>query len=420
MINQKKNKVKILMGFSGTLDSVVGSYLLKKQGYEVHNVGICFYAEEFEKRRQLRDENGDPIPFSPFHGVFQIKDIEKVKSLSDSLGIPFYAVQASADYQHYITDRIVAARIGGRSFSPKIHASRLIFEILLKKANLLGMDFISTGHYAKIAHNKTLKSTQLFVSNDLEYDQSYLLSSLDPITLDRLYLPLSDMRKQEVKKIADSLNLEFIDEKEDQVPLMERKSLAKFVEERASKKMFREGNLIDYKSEMALGDHDGIHHYALGCKDVTTKSGTPIDKDYQVIGFHYAAGVVYLGYLEDLKYDAVILYNVKYSKGTDLSQSSEVYIQISENGEKIAATLHPLNNRYCELKLKEARKGLLKQGDYIAFYNRSSKMGRVVGAGEVRTCGYIDGSKLRTFPKKRDELNEDETKKQVDIYAFKF
>ena len=72
------------------------------------------------------------------------------------------------------------------------------------------------------------------------------------------------------------------------------------------------------------------------------------------------------------------------------------------------------------MKLKDEREGIIKQGDFIAFYNRAGAMGRVVGAGEVRTCGYIDRDKLRTFPKRREEIEEDENKPPVDIYAFKF
>ena len=344
-MDQKKKKLKILMGFSGTIDSIVGAYLLKKQGHEVYNIGINFFSEEFDNRRQLFDDKGEPIDFSPFQGIFQIEDLDRVKKLSDELGIPFYAVQASAEYQHYVTDRIVASRIGGRSFSPKVHASRLIFEILKTKAKVLEADCISTGHYAKVVHNKSLDSTQVFVSNDLDNDQSYLLSSLDPDALDILLLPLSDMRKTEVQKIAESLKLEFLETNQEASLLMENEELGQFVAERSPSKMHKEGNLIDYKNETVLGDHDGIHNYALGSSDIKTKSGTLLDKDYEVIGFRYAAGTVYLGYKDDLKFDTVIINNVKYSKGTDLSQPSEVFIKIREKGEKIPATLYPLNNR---------------------------------------------------------------------------
>jgi tRNA-specific 2-thiouridylase len=341
--------------------------------------------------------------------------------LADALEIPFYAVQAADRYQHYINDKVVGSRVGGRSFSPKVAASRLIMEILKEKALANGAQKIATGHFAKVVHNKSLNATNIFVSNDLENDQSYLLSSIDPDTLELLILPLSDMRNSEVKKIGDSLKLEYWRKPEsDRVPLMYRPELARFVSERMPAKMIKEGNIIDFKNESILGDHDGIHHFGLGQKDLKTKTGTLIDKDYQVIGFRYAAGIVYTGYEEDLKYDTIILMHVKYAEGTDLSQPMEVYIKSREKGLKVQATLYPYNNRYAELKVKEMQPGLIFQGEYIAFYNKEAAMGRVIGGGEVRTCGYIDFDSLRTFPKKKEELDADEEREKVDIYSFKF
>lgn len=420
-MEKKSNGTRVLMGFSGSLDSVVGAYLLKRQGYDVHAVGINFYSEGYENLPQKLDENGNFIAPTAFQGVYLLSDLDQVKKLADALGIPFYAVQAADRYQHFVNDRIVGSRVGGRSFSPKVAASRLILEILKEKAQALGFDKIASGHFAKVVHNKSLNATNVFVSNDLENDQSYLLSSIDPDTLEQLILPLSDMRSSEVKKIGDSLKLEYLEKpEEEKVPLMYRKSLSDFVTERMPNKMIKEGNIIDFKNETILGDHNGLHRYYLGEKDLKTQTGSPLDKDQMVIGFRYAAGIVYTGYEEDLKHDTVVLMHVKYAEGTDLSQPIEVYIKSREKGQKLQATLFPFNNRYAELKLKKMQPGLVFQGEYIAFYNKEGAMGRVIGGGEVRTCGYIDFDNLRTFPKKKEELEADEEREKVDIYSFKF
>lgn len=418
---EQKQKKKILMGFSGSLDSVVGAYLLKKQGHDVYAVGINFFSEDYETLADRYNDKGELLPRVPFQGVFLLPGLEKVKKYAESLGIPFYAVQAADAYQHYITDKVVGCRVGGRSFSPKVIASRLIIEILKDKAKQLNADFFGTGHYAKVVKNKSLDSINVFVSNDLENDQSYLLSSIDPDRLEKMILPLSDMRRAEVVKIAETLNLDYWEKTpEEKSPLMHRPLLGEFVEERIPRKMYKSGNIIDFKNETILGDHEGLHLFGLGDNNLKTKTGTFIDKDYHVIGCRYSGGIVYAGYQEDLKYDTIVLMHVKYAQGADLSQPIDVYIKSRERGEKIPATLFPLNNRYAELKLKEMHEGLIYQGEFIAFYNRSGAMGRVVGAGEVRTCGYIDFKDLRTFPKRREEIEADEEKPKVDIYSFKF
>ncbi len=410
------------MGFSGSLDSVVGAYLLKKQGHEVILLGLNFHSKEMEHITAIYDENGDRKPDAPFEGVYQIKDLDQLKVLADELGLTFYAVQAATQYQYFVTDRIVASRIGGRSFAPKAATSRLILEILKDKMNALKADKIATGHYAKVNHNVALKTHHIFVSNDLENDQSYLLSTVDPDTLSQLVLPLSDMRREEVKKIAKSLNLNYLpsNREGETAPIMKKPGLGRFIEQRAANKLLKEGNIIDYKNDSILGEHLGIHCYGLGEDGIRTKSGVAIDKDYQVIGFRYSAGIVYCGYKEDLEYDVILLTQLKCPPGTDLSQPQEVYFKTGEKSEKVAGLFIPHNNRFGEIKVFEKQPGLIYQGDFITLYNRKGTMGRVVASGEVRTCGVVDQGKLRTFPKKKEELEMEDDGPQIDIYRFKF
>lgn len=409
------------MGFSGSLDSVIGAYLLKKQGHEVILLGLNFYSEEMERISPLYDENGEPKPNAPFQGVYQIKSLDELKALADDLGLTFYAVQAATQYQYYITDRVVASRIGGRSFAPKAATSRLILETLKGKMEQLKADKIATGHYAKIVHNIGLKTHHIFVSNDLEHDQSYLLSTVDPDTLSKLVLPLSDMRKEEVIKISKSLKLNYLPSSREgeKEPLMRRPGLGAFVEQRAAHKLFKEGNIIDYKNDSILGEHLGIHNFGLGEEGIRTKSGTAIDSAYEVIGFRYSAGIVYCGFKEDLEFDIIMMTQLKCPPGTDLSQPQEIYFKVSEKAEKVAGLFIPHNNRFAEIKVYEKQKGLIHQGEFITLYNRKGAMGRVVASGEVRTCGLIDNGKLRTFPKKKEELEMEEDTPQIDIYRFK-
>jgi tRNA-specific 2-thiouridylase len=411
--------LKIVMGFSGNIDSVVGAYLLKKQGHDVILLGLNFYSEELERTSLRYNENGDELPKAPFEGVYQIKDLDAVKALADELGLPFYAVQAATEYQHYVTDRVIGARIGGRSFAPKAATSRLILEVLKKKAAQLGAEKVATGHYAKIVHNISLKTHHIFVSNDLENDQSDLLSTVDPPTLATLLLPLSDMRKSEVERIAKSLNLKYLPNDPESKKSLMLKKLGAFIEERAPKKLFKEGNIIDYKNDSILGEHDGIHHFGLGESNIKTKSGVPLDKNFEVIGFRYRAGVVYMGYNEDLEYDTIVLTQVKVPPGTDLSSPLEVFFRFSEGAEKVPGIFYPYNNRFGELKLNAKQTGLIHQGEFITLYNRKGPMGRVVASAEVRTCGLIENGKLRSFPKKKEDIELEEEVEKVDIYRFK-
>jgi tRNA-specific 2-thiouridylase len=414
----KSDNKKIVLGFSGSLDSVVCAYLLKKQGFEVIAIGIQFHTAGQEHLPPKLDENGQPKTRSEFQGVYLIDDLDRVKKLADALDITFYAAEASAAYQDRVTDGVVAARIGGELFSPKVHATQLIFDVLIQKADVLQASFVATGHYAKVVRNKLAETINIFVSNDLEGDQSYLLCTLAREVMERMYLPLSDMRISEVRKIAEGLKLGFSD-KEPKIPLMQRPELGEFVGDRAAKKLFKEGTIIDYKNEAMMGDHGGIHEYGLGLNSIKVKSGTSIDKDLMVIGFKYTPGIIFVGLKEDLGYDICILKNIKYAPGMDLSCPQEVFVKSTECGEKLAATFYPYNNGYAEISFKQKQEGLLFRGDHLAIYNRAGAMGKVLASGEVFTSGFMENGQLRTMPLKKDE-REDEPMEINDIYRFKF
>ncbi len=410
--------MKIVCGFNGNMDSVVAAYLLKRQGFDVIGLGITFSSKASTDLPQRYDENGEPIDLAPFQGIYNIGDLEEVKKLADALGILFYAVDASMEYQDRVTDFVVGSRVGGRSFSPKVNASSLIFSVLKKKADVLGAQFISTGHYAKIVRNQSTNTSNIFVSHDLDNDQSYLLSNLHEDILAHVKLPLSDMRKAEVEKIGKELKLQYL-EHENKKAFMDREGLGSFIADRMPPKMIKTGHVIDYRNDAFLGEHGGIHNFSLGRKNIKNPGGPLIDKNYMVIGFKYGAGTVYVGMEEDLEYDMILLTNVYCPDGTDLSRALEVYIKTREKAKATPGYIYFLNNGYAKIEFKQKFKGMIPQGEYVAFYNNSGTTGKVIGSGVVRSCGHIDNGTWKSFPKKKDDI-EDEDREVIDIYKFKF
>ena len=97
----------------------------------------------------------------------------------------------------------------------------------------------------------------------------------------------------------------------------------------------------------------------------------------------------------------------------------EVYVKTREKSEIKPAYIFFLNNGYAKIEFKETYTGIVPQGEYVAFYNHSGTTGKIIGSGTVRTCGHIENGKLKSFPKKKDEY-EDEDAPIIDIYKFKF
>ncbi len=85
------------------------------------------------------------------------------------------------------------------------------------------------------------------------------------------------MRSDEVKKIGDSLKLAYKEKpKESQVPLMEQPKLGDFVRDRMPQKLVKDGNVIDYKLDSMMGEHEGIHPFVM----LLVLSMSPIRKTF--------------------------------------------------------------------------------------------------------------------------------------------
>jgi hypothetical protein len=61
------------------------------------------------------------------------------------------------------------------------------------KAKQLGIDYIATGHYAKVEYSEKYNRYVLKKSNNIKKDQSYFLYVIPKEILDKVIFPLSDL-----------------------------------------------------------------------------------------------------------------------------------------------------------------------------------------------------------------------------------
>lgn len=439
MAEQKSTnkKLKILVGMTGRIDSTIAAYLLKKQGHEVIGIGIVFgrtesdddqddvaakaaqaAKEKKDKKDKDKKDDSQEKKRADFVGVYQLSKVEEVKKICDSIDIPFYAVDATKKYQDKITDPLVGARIGGHLFSPKVHCNKLIFETLIEKMDKLGADMVASGHYAKVIKNLNNGEYNLYVANDVENDQSYLLSQLDQNQLGKILFPLAEMRKQEVEKIKEMINVNVIDKYSGIKDIMKHPKMVAFVEDHMADSLKKEGPMIEYKNESMMGDHEGIHKFFLGESDIKSKQGTMLDKHLVVSKIGYGGGIIYLSYDHELFFKYVSLKNVAYSGTFDLTRPIEVFIQTEEFGKKLKGTYYIKNNGSAFIELAKSEEGLLHKGQHVTLFNRSGLGGKVIGGGDVVVSGNLKNGTIKSLPEKYDD--DDESEENVDIYEFKF
>lgn len=127
----------------------------------------------------------------------------------------------------------------------------------------------------------------------------------------------------------------------------------------------KEGHIIDYKNDSFLGEHLGIHNFAIGGHTIKNKSGSQMDKENLVIGFQYAAGTVYVAKNEDMNYKVVVLNQFHFFIGVDQSHPFEVYIKSRSAKKPKLATLYIHNNDHVELELDKVENGFIPQGKLL-------------------------------------------------------
>jgi len=229
---------------SGGVDSSVAAFLTKKQGYD------CIGA-----MMKLIPDNGKACCGSA-------EDAEDARRVADKIGIPFYVFNFTENFKKDVINRFIAAYQNGETPNPCIDCNRYLkFERFLTRASKLDMNYIVTGHYARICREngrfllkKALDDTK---------DQSYVLYSLTQKHLERLLLPLGELRKSETREIA--LEQGFINAKKkdsQDICFVPNGDYAEFIREYAGAGC-PPGKIVD-KDGNILGEHKGIVNYTIG------------------------------------------------------------------------------------------------------------------------------------------------------------
>src|SRR5205823_6507411 len=124
-----------------------------------------------------------------------------------------------------------------------------------------GADFVATGHYARIANVNG--ETHLLRGRDHKKDQSYVLFGVPRDELPRMLLPIGDMEKPEVRRIAEELKLPVFNKPDSQeICFVPDNDYARLVKAKTPEKM-TPGTFVDPAGKI-LGHHAGYQHFTIG------------------------------------------------------------------------------------------------------------------------------------------------------------
>ena len=228
---------------SGGVDSSVTAWLLKQQGHEV--IGV--FMQNWE------DDNDDQ-----YCSIKQ--DALDALSVADIVGIDMEIVNFAGEYKDRVFKYFLDEYSAGRTPNPDVLCNAEIkFKAFLDYAISLGADCIATGHYARKLEQGGVH--YLMKGLDETKDQSYFLYRLTQSQLSRAIFPLGDIRKSEVRRLAeearlptarkkDSTGICFIGER----PF--REFLPRYLPTQPGEMVTPEGKVV--------GEHIGLMYYTLG------------------------------------------------------------------------------------------------------------------------------------------------------------
>lgn len=242
---------KVVVGMSGGVDSSVAAYLLKERGYDVIGVTMQIWQDE---EQAAQEENG---------GCCGLSAVDDARRVAAALEIPYYVMNFKKEFKENVIDYFVEEYQNGRTPNPCIACNRYVkWESLLQRSLSIGAEYIATGHYARVVQLENGRYT-LRRSATLAKDQTYALYNLTQEQLKRTLMPVGKYTKDEVRAIAEKINLRIANKPDSQdICFVPDGDYASFIRSFTGRDYPR-GEFVD-KSGNVLGEHRGLICYTVG------------------------------------------------------------------------------------------------------------------------------------------------------------
>ncbi len=364
-----KADTTIVVGMSGGVDSSVVAALLKEQGYNVVGLFMNNWDED--------DENGT---------CTAADDYLDVKKVANKIGIPYYSIDFSKEYMDYVFKDFLEEYKNGRTPNPDVLCNREIkFGPFLRFAESIGANKIATGHYCNISQDED-GIYHLKKAEDVGKDQTYFLNQLNQAQLSKVIFPIGEIKKEEVRRIAEKLGLSTATKK-DSTGIC-------FIGERNFKNFLKNylpaqaGNIVDINTSKVIGRHDGLMYYTLGQRRGLGiggghgKNGEAwfvVEKDLKTNTLFVAEGN------DDALYsDALIANKFNWIMGTPKLKTFDctAKFRYRQPDQKVTVKLNDDGSVYVEFK---ERQRAVTPGQYVVLYqvDKNSKYDDCLGGGQI-------------------------------------
>ncbi|HXK49454.1 MAG TPA: tRNA 2-thiouridine(34) synthase MnmA [Clostridiales bacterium] len=232
---------KVLVGMSGGVDSSASAIILKEQGFEVTGCSMLLSPSDTEEKYADAVKVCDKIGAE--HHFFDLKDY----------------------FRSTVIEYFRKEYLAGRTPNPCVLCNSVIkWDKLFEKADELGCEYLSMGHYSRIIQDE--KGFHLRRGLDIKKDQSYFLYVMKKEIMPRILFPLSELVKDEARDICARTGLDFHRKKESmEICFIPDDDYKKFLLDNFEEfRKIKPGRIIRDDGEKTVNKHEGYPFYTVG------------------------------------------------------------------------------------------------------------------------------------------------------------
>ena len=354
------DKKRVLVAMSGGVDSSMAAAILKDAGHEVIGATMKIWPKEYCGKHKEKS-------------CCSLQDIDDAKKVCGKLNIRHYVLNFEDVFRREVIDYFTREYLQGRTPNPCILCNKKIkFGALLKRAEDLGCDFISTGHYARIFDNGSLRLRE---SLDKNKDQSYVLFSLTRSQIKKTLFPVGGLWKEEVKASAKELGLNVYKKKESQeICFVFDGKYPDFIKEYCGIKD-KKGNIVDSGGRV-LGEHNGFWNFTIGQRKGL---GIAQKRPLYVIRIDAERNTVTVGDSSETKKKRFIVRDINWFCEKE-RQGFEADVKIRYNHKKAKAFLKETEGNKIDVEFLDAQEAITP-GQAAVFYDGEY----VIGGGWIES-----------------------------------
>ena len=358
---------RVVVAMSGGVDSSTVAGLLVEAGHEVIGVMMKLYDQGQE----------DPDASKQCCGLDDVADARRV---ADQLGIPFYVGNYQSAFHQDVISRFIGDYAAGRTPNPCVRCNDTVkFKTLLKQAQMLGADYLATGHYARTEVDEA-GDVSLWCGVDKSKDQSYFLAGMSRDALQQVIFPLGAMTKDEVRAHADRLGLVTAKKRESQeICFVPNDDYAAYLEGEASGALPGPGPIIGLDG-LRIGQHKGLHRYTVGQRKGLGLSGP---EPRYVVTLDTKSNALIVGAKDDVRFEGLWAGDERWLCQAPGSESRPIDARIRHRSTAVPARLE----RDAEGRLQvwfEQPVMAVSAGQQVAFYEGKQVLGAATIEGPLR------------------------------------